>query len=412
MPRLPRTPEHHGPSNSLNSFNKLRDLSGAFTRLAEEQTLSDVAQRRFIRLAIELGATGVPLLCRKLLDEDERQASWAYSLLAGVGGERVVAALHGLTSDGAVSDDKTGLILALLREVGGEPPHAVTLHDANGLRLRTIEQLAGTLVAPADVGGARPTSSVAEVAQSELGAFMTEMVDVAGAQIAPLVEELLLRDDLERAAWDELVALRHHLGDARLPPAPASPPLVDRGEGRGGRTAVIAAQRCRPRSDAVAATAWRAIVVRINARGTLGAVTYDDSVAAPRGIRRLCDALTAEGYRVAPSTVAEVGKPIAEAARRTRTAGERLPRAFFLGRDLVGLYDEHVRGRAPTDPCRSTTSAPTIWSAGSILLEAGGAVSARGRSSERVRRGAARARRGAHLPRRVSPRALRKTTAG
>ena len=394
----------------------LRELSETFSRVARGDTLNDTVLRRFVRVARDLGATAVPLLCRKLVDPDERQSSWAYHLLgrslgaraeAGVRRnasyrERAVAALHAMAATGRSVTTRRRWS-SRCSPSSGRAPAAVSLRDAGALRRRSVQQLVGRLVEPADVAHAADLL-LEQVLDHELAAFVVEMVDVCGAAIAPLIDELLLRDDL---------STRHRGGDRRAAgglsatrplAAPPRGRLVFRGEGprralRGGRGAARAPTRRRRRRLGVARPGRADHRQRDARRGHLRRRRRRPA-RHPQAVRRP----DGEGYRLSASTVADVAHPIVEAARRTRAAGERLPRAFFLGRDLVGLYDEHARPPAPLTALIRRPSPHDDLGPGVGALSEAGDAAARTPAARGVRRRRAGARRGAHLPGRVPPR--------
>ena len=85
----PRRAKAHRSSES--SFARLRLLADSFRVASGSGLLRGEEQRRAVALAAGLGATALPLLERKLRSTVEREASWAYYLLARMGGVAVVA---------------------------------------------------------------------------------------------------------------------------------------------------------------------------------------------------------------------------------------------------------------------------------------------------------------------------------
>lgn len=338
------------------SFGSLRLLADTFPVAA---TLKPAARRRTLALARSLGDVAMPLLARKLRDDDDEQASWAYWLLAQLGGARAVDAARRLALDDAASDGKKALALALLGELGAELPDHITLRDPESLRAESVRDLVASLIEPADV--ARTIDLLVEqVGPPDLPPFLGEMVDVAGGAVAPLIDEALGRDDLPRDVLDEIRELREKIEA----PAPAPAPPRGRvnvvvGRHPDGRRAVLAARRRRG-SDP---PRLRALLLEIGGDGRLGAVRYDDDLP-PGWLGVLRRELASSGFAVAPDTRREASYLAAAAARATRAAGRSLPREYYLGRDLFGLGDEHLR--APRDD-----AAPDLLGRASALLDRG-----------------------------------------
>jgi tetratricopeptide (TPR) repeat protein len=313
-----------------------------------------------VSLAAQLGATAVPLLCRKLVAGDESQVAWAYFILARAGGQRAVRALRDVTADSEVSDRRRAVALALLGELGAPLPATVRLLEDRATGARSLGELVRGITEPGDA--ARAADAFLAAAEGrDLVAMCRRLVSSEGARGAAILEELLARDDVAPSFRHSLAPLRAALG--RVPPMGLRASRVLVGVGPAG-TAIVATRRragSRPR---------RALVVHLSPDGALTRVLFDDrgtTTFAPRALRAR---LGEEGFVFRRSTIAAVSAKIAAAARAVCLAGARLPRAFHLGRDLVGLSDEHM---APPPP----QSLDLLFERGRWLLEQGDAVRAR-----------------------------------
>ncbi|MGH7340589.1 MAG: hypothetical protein ACREKH_08885, partial [Candidatus Rokuibacteriota bacterium] len=191
--------------------------------MADGVELAPSAQRKGVRLAKELGATAVPLLARKLRGPDEREASWASFLLARVGGERAAAEARAVAMDERLPDGKKALALALLGELGVELPDSIHLADPRALRERSVQDLVATLTGPAEVARAADLL-IDQVVPVELAEFVADMAEVSTDDLAPLVDELLLRDDVTPDVAEELSILRLRLGRRFQPSRAGSTP--------------------------------------------------------------------------------------------------------------------------------------------------------------------------------------------
>jgi tetratricopeptide (TPR) repeat protein len=293
------------------------------------------AQKQAVRIARELGDTAVPMLQRKLQIGSEDEASWAYFLLSQLPGTRVERAARALLDDPATPDERKALALALLTELGADLPAEVTLRDPDALRASSVGDLMGRLSEPADVARAVDLL-VEQVLPGELAGFVAEMADVAAGAVTPLVDELLARDDLDGDVHAALRALRMRLPDAT--PFSRSLGRVTVWSGRradGGR--VVLATRLR-----TGEAHRRAAILRVNASGLLVDGSHAGDLPARGGLRAEIAELRAEGYHLRRVRPRDAAAQVAAAACAARLAGRRLPRAYFLGRDLLGLTREHV----------------------------------------------------------------------
>jgi tetratricopeptide (TPR) repeat protein len=93
----------------------------------------------------------------------------------------------------------------------------------------------------------------------------------------------------------------------------------------------------------------RVMAMLLAADGMLNDGIYGEDFAA-RGLdRELLAPLRERGYRFATATVEQAAELVREGARAALCLGRTLPRAFYLGRDLLGIYDQHVAGLRVTD---------------------------------------------------------------
>ncbi|MBI4510868.1 MAG: hypothetical protein HY698_14645 [Deltaproteobacteria bacterium] len=329
------------------SFGKLRQLSETFAEVSDKSstrgTRHELVERRALRLAIELGDTAYPLLARKIREGDDAESSWAYFLLSRLGGERSAKVARELAQDHGAPDERKALALALLTELGAELPDTVILRDPQALREGSVRDLVASLVDPAQVAYAADML-LEQVLPEDLPAFLAEVVDIAGEQVAPLLGEFLLRDDVDAKIRQAIFDLRDEIGV----PKPKRP-RGRRGRAQGARLIylgvhgdgrrVVAVMR---RLAGIQPARMRSLVVEIHQNGRLGATSYDPAMVPRSGEKRLVNRLVSSGFALAVGTVEEAAELVAGAAARTSEAQGRLPRGFFLGRDLLGLYDEHI----------------------------------------------------------------------
>jgi tetratricopeptide (TPR) repeat protein len=317
------------PAGVSNSLGKLRALRDSFALPAGE--------KRAVRLAEELGRTAVPLLSRMLRSPERPEAERAYRVMARLGGDRVVDEARALACDPGTGGDTRSLALALLAQLGADPPPDVAVEDVEALRDASVRDLVGALVEPADVARAADLI-LEEVPAAELVDFVTDLAEVGGSDVSPVVDELLLRDDVAAEAAASLRSLRQRLGDGAAPakvPCPARRRMWSAARADGAR-AVLVTSRLGDRRPA----RLRAMTAIVDAGGKLASVRYEPELAPRGGVKRLQHALIAAGYLpCATHSVDEAARRVGDAARATRP----LPRGYYLGRDLLGLSDEHAR---------------------------------------------------------------------
>jgi tetratricopeptide (TPR) repeat protein len=345
-------------SEISRSFHDLRAVADSFATVPGRPG----QRRRIASLATHLGATAVPFLSRKLGGGDDLQAEWAYYLLMRVGSQRALAAARDLAGDPRLSDERRALALALLGELGAPLPGSVRFledrPDDDGAR--PLAELTRGLAEAADVARAAD-ELLARSEGRDLIAVCRALVAQAHAAAAPVLEELVARDDVSAVHKQVLAPLRASLGRAPIPPARPGRVLV--GVGPAGLV-VVAVRR------GAGARRRRVLLVHLAPDGTLARVVHDDTGAPALAPAPLRQRLVAEGFTLRRARVGDVSARLALAARAVCLAGAHLPRAYHLGRDLVGLADEHAAPPPPHAP-------DALFERGRALLDEGDAVRAR-----------------------------------
>lgn len=327
------------------SFDRLRQLARSFEHAGTQDAAPDPRRERHaLVLADELGATALPLCLRELASADERRACWARLLLAHLGSvpahrPRVLAGLRDL----ARRNDAGGLrAMALRAEL--EPPAAPPVSPVDALR----EQIAG-LASPADVALAAHRL-VIDLDEADMLDLLDALSDSDPRRALLLTDELLLRNDLGercrvalRRVHAPLDDRRHTLG-AHWPPRPRagrSPAITVRlGRHESGRMVLIASRAVpgsRPRR-------LRVLGALLAQDGTLRDGLHGDDFTQARLERELLAPLRRSGYVLADSSAPKAAALLRKAAQASLRLGRLLPQAFYLGRDVLGLYDEHTTG--------------------------------------------------------------------
>jgi tetratricopeptide (TPR) repeat protein len=320
-------------TGAAGSFVGLQTLATSFTSRSRRG-------REAIERAVHLGGVAIPLCLREIRSADEDRRDWARQLLLAIADApplraRIVASLRASTSSPEPLDDEAKVAaLALLAELG-EPQATASFRDPRAIQRRSLGELAELLTCRSDVALA------ADLAVTQLdGDALLELIDslahTAPGRTRHLVDELLLRTDLDPALRSELVLVAAPLAlVAREPladPPRRAPRVIVLGHPN-GRTVAIVLRRDDDH--------WRCLVALVDPAGHLCDALYRED-AAPRAVRdELIAPLLLDGFVPTRCRFAAVRTKIATAARRTVTDRLELPGAYFLGRDLLGLGDAH-----------------------------------------------------------------------
>ena len=338
-----------GGRAATGSFLALQQLARSF---GEPRTAR--RERELHALALDLGPVAVPLLLREVGGADVDRRAWAADLLRTLAGDdgvrpRVVADLHALAADDAPADDAKVAALAVLADLG--EPVAATFRDPGEVHRRSLADLADLLTCRPDVALAADLL-VQQLEGDALLDFVDGLAQTAPRRTRHLVDELLVRTDLDPALRAELLRVAAPL--ALVDPEPlAAPPRrpsqVTILRNAGGRTILIVTRQ------------RRCLCLLVDDDGLLAEAMYRDE-ASPRAIEEeLVAPLVADGYEVlrrspdgsrTRAPIADARALLLDAARATVAAGAALPSAYFLGRDLLDLADEHQApgGYAPDLP--------------------------------------------------------------
>lgn len=330
------------------TFIALQRLSRFFDDIRCHRRTSAAQERAALRLTRNLGATAVPLCTRKLASSSDAEAEWAYRLLTEMSAApavaaRITGALRQLAA-AAATDRAATRALALLAELGAEPPAGVAIREPAAVHRRSLADLAASLTTAAEV--ARAADSL--VPQLEPGELWELVDDLAAAEppaAFALAGELVARDDVQEVLRREIRQLRAELAvdlaatRRRSRPVPSTAVSV----GRTGDGAVVLARA------PVTSRRYRVLCAAIAPDGALVDAYYHDELTAPAIARELERPLAARGYALVPADVPAGAALVAAAARATRNRGDALPRGYYLGRDLLGLADDHLcpSARAP-----------------------------------------------------------------
>ncbi|HKE19726.1 MAG TPA: hypothetical protein VKB80_32840 [Kofleriaceae bacterium] len=352
------------------SFLALQRLRASFDGLRDDEA-------ELLDVAAGLGAIALPLCHRHFAadggaaaegdggggavadgaaGERERRAAWAHALLFHLARDpdlkgRIVVELEALTQRARASDRSKLRAIALLAELGAEPPDDASLADPESARLRSSRDLALCLGSPADVARAGdhlldPDHGMSE---RELLDLFDDLIEADPGAALLLVEELLVRDEIDDTCRHEL---RQRRAAARQLAPAASPPRWRRRPSdalscraaphRDGRRVLLVCER-QPGSRP---PRRRALCALVSPRGLLLDAHYAEDLTLDAVESELVAPLEREGFALASVPLDTARGFLIEAARQAVRSGHALPRPFYLGRHVLGLHDEHLEGTA------------------------------------------------------------------
>ena len=336
-----------------SSFAKLQSLKRCLEVAGQPGGVPASEQRAALDRIVDLGRTAIPLCVRCLVDSRDDVATWAYSLLLHLVKScpetrpRVIEVVHELAEADSSPDNRKILALALLTELDAELP-PIHLEDIGATRTRSLRDLASCLDSPAEVARAAHLL-LTRLEESEIVELVEELVEAAPHRAEALIDELLVRDDVSERCRAELRQIRAPLlVDATRPGLAARPRRRPAqrstfwlGRAANGSTVLVGARR-RPGSHPVR---HRALCCSITTEGEIADAMFRDDFTR-RGVEREVVApLEGHGYAF-EKVEAEVARALLErAARATHTRGGHLPEAYYLGRDLFDLFDQHLPAR-------------------------------------------------------------------
>ena len=307
------------------------------------------------KIVERLGPIAVPLLGRELRSREPCRRDAARAALAQLATtdarDRVIAELRAITRSGASDEEKTCAV-GLLGELGERG--AARFTDPLAIQRRSAVALAGQLESASDVAAAADLM-VRQMQHDEITQLLGVMADAVPASAQRLGRELCARLDLARELREQIaeVTLVHGVATpitddlARRAPRPTHVSvLVD----AAARLVVVASRKLSGERR------WRRWAVLIDASGRIDDCIHEDHAGTDGDAAGLIASLVADGYRVSSTELERARELVAAAARRTGAAAdarERLPSAYYLGRDLLDLGEAHL-DRARVDPTSAT----------------------------------------------------------
>lgn len=338
-----------GSEAASTSFIDLRRLADWFASIRTHRAMSPAVVERVVR---RLGSACVPMLGRELVSHDSRRRDAARVALAHVARDikpRVIAELRQITTSSA-SDEGKVCALGLLAELGERT--TATFSDSSAIQRRSALALATELDSPADIAAAADMM-IQQQTDDEIVRLLEVMVVASQGAAYHLAAELCARLDVDAGTRERIAHVALGMSaplpvhERRIPRPLHTAVLVD----AGGRAVVVACRKI------AGERRWRRWAVLIGAHGGIDDCVHEDRAANDVDHGPLIASLVADGYHVVTTDLDRARGLVATAARHSASASEspdRLPTAYYLGRDLLDLGEAHLGGRVHAHPTSTT----------------------------------------------------------
>jgi tetratricopeptide (TPR) repeat protein len=198
-----------------NALGPLRDIVQSLADAEAGRIPAGPARKKLLKRLQTAGNAAVPTLVRSLASSNESVSSWAYFLLARLGGQRVVRKVSRLLEDPEIGDDVKVRALGLLSDLEAPVPPAVKLRDPDGLLEKSVRELVESLERDDDITQAVELI-LEQVPEAELPAFCGEVVKHGGAKARGLIEALCESRQLSAETVQALGDLGREVGRPSL----------------------------------------------------------------------------------------------------------------------------------------------------------------------------------------------------
>lgn len=335
-----------GDSQISFSFMELRQLLKSFDALEADQVLSVPEESAIYHLVDHLGELALPTLLRKLVGGQD-SGRWASLLLLRMSQDdalkiRICQAVREQAAAPKLCDRSKLLCANLLATLSGYQDELPDLALPQETAERSLVELAECMHSRAEVARAVDIL-MSDLPPLELVEFVEDFAAHQPESAHLMLSELMLRDDLSPRTRLQLRQIRVSVAcqGHELVGDPPHRPGLRLGTHEDGQVGLV----CYARIAELVPTRYRAISFIMNADGALLDCRYLETATRSEVDRQLLSPLATHGYALTRigSTAA---KEYALAGVRGRIeAGLGLPRDFYLGRDLLGIHDEHRQNK-------------------------------------------------------------------
>jgi tetratricopeptide (TPR) repeat protein len=363
------------------TFFELRQLMASFEEHVEGTARSAQHKDAIYHLVDHIGGLAVPTLLRQLF-VGSGSAHWATELLIRLADsdarcQRIANLLLSDLQTGTLPESCRFAVAELLGYLD-EPvpwPEFVSAEDS---AQHSLCDLASCIDSPAELARAADTL-LADLPVSEVVEFVEDFACQEPGIALLLIDELLVRDSLgerTRASLRQLAASAAlESRSISLPTMPlkaaSSRPGLRLAKHASGRSALIAYAS----SAAHGPRRYRALSLLVDASGVLQDCEYLEQVPHSMVESLLLQPLAEAGYELSPVAPGALKQHAIAATQFRLRSGKAIPRGYYLGRDLMGLQDEHLPTRSAS--AKQKTDDAALLARGTELLSRGRAKIAR-----------------------------------
>lgn len=363
------------------TFFELRQLVASFEEHQEGEARSAQHRDAIYHLVDHIGGLAVPTLLRQLF-VDSGSAHWATELLIRLADSesrcrRIASMLLSELQTGTLPESCKFAVAELLGYLG-EPVPWPELVSAEGSAQHSLCDLAACIDSPAELARAADTL-LADLPILEVVEFVEDFASQEPSIALLLINELLVRDSLcerTRSALRQLeasAALENR--SISLPKRPlqaaSSRPGLRLARHASGRVALVAYAACHAHGP----RRYRALSLLVDASGAMQDCEYLEQVPRSTVESLLLQPLAEAGYELSPVAPGALKQHAITATQFRLRTGKTIPRGYYLGRDLMGLADEHLPTRSAS--AKQKTRDAALLARGTELLSRGRAEIAR-----------------------------------
>ncbi len=334
------------------TFLELRQLLASFEEHAEGTPRSAEHKDAIYHLVDHIGALAVPTLLRQLF-VGPSDAQWAAELLIRLADsdarcDRIARALHNELQTHELPHSCRFAVAEVLGYLGVPVPWPDFV-SAEDSAQHSLCDLAACIDSPAELARAADTL-LADLPVSEVVEFVEDFAGQEPGIALMLIDELLMRDSLTertRASLRQLgVSASIESRTLSLPQRPlrddANRPGLRIAAHASGRTTLVAYAS----ADASGPRLYRALSLHVDDAGVLQDCEYLEQVPRNTLESLIIRPLVEAGYELSPIAPGALRQRAISATQLRARGGRSIPRAYYLGRDLMGLRGEHMPQRS------------------------------------------------------------------
>lgn len=364
------------------SFACLQTLMKSFRDVAEGEVLGSLKRDAICELVDHLGEVAIPVLLRNLFGPPDT-GQWASELLLHL--SRVSSAKARIRTELGSYENASNLnsssllrVADLIATLDGWQEELPTNLSNEGIDTEDYSEqylatLAGCIHSKADVAHIA-NLLLRDFAPGDLPDFIERMALNQPGCAKALVQELILRDDLERQHRQSLRGVAASLSEVlfEIPLSLRERSTMTLATHASGASSIVSYIQIPPADDfsfggkEQEEYLYRALQLNIDTRQGLTGGQYLTGIDRSAIDSRAVHPLVESGFELRPISQSEVEKRLTIALRACSRRGQSIPNCYYLGRDIVGLHDEHILPGADAE-CDSAA----LFSRGNQLMTRG-----------------------------------------